>query len=147
MDYQALAKVMLSKMYTLNKTRPQRNINEGMRGEGFVMQYVIARSCPVQPSEISSFMDISTARVAVALKNLERKGLITRRIDESDRRRILVELTDKGKGFAKEKQMHMLLHTTQLLERLGEKDATEFVRLLDRVADIMAELHDDHGGC
>ena len=106
MDYQALAKVMLSKMYTLNKTRPQRNINEGMRGEGFVMQYVIARSCPVQPSEISSFMDISTARMAVAaLNNLERKGLITRRIDPSDRRRILVEL-DRAKASCSPSKKH-----------------------------------------
>ena len=37
--------------------------------------------------------------------------------------------------------------TTQMLERLGEKDATEFVRILDRVADIMAELHDGHDVC
>lgn len=147
MDYEALAKVMLAKMYTLNKTRPQRNINEGMRGEAFVLQYIIHREGAVLPSEISSFMDISTARMAAALNNLERKGFITRRIDPSDRRRILVDLTEQGKLFARKKHEHMLGHTTQMLERLGEKDATEFVRILDRVADIMAELHDGHDVC
>lgn len=147
MDYEALAKVMLAKMYTLNKTRPQRNINEGMRGEAFVLQYIIHREGAVLPSEISNFMGISTARMAAALNSLERKGFITRRIDPSDRRQILVDLTDQGKAFANDKQQHMLGHTIQMLERLGEKDATEFVRILDRVTDIMAELHDDHGVC
>jgi len=142
MDYEALAKTILGKMYALSRTRPQRSINAGMRGEGIVLQYIIRRECAVQPSEISSFMNISTARMAAALNNLQRKGLITRRIDPSDRRRILVELTDTGQAFAHEKQSHMLRHTTQLLERLGEQDAGELLRLLDRVTAIMAELHD-----
>jgi len=138
MDYEELAKTLLSRMYTLNKTRSQRNINEGMRGEGFVLQYIIRRGGNVLPSEISGFMDISTARMAAALNSLERKGLITRRIDPSDRRQILVDLTDKGKEFAGEKQQHMLQHTTQMLMRLGEHDAAELVRIMERVTDIMA---------
>ena len=147
MDYEALANVMLTKMFLLNKTRPQRSINEGMRGEAFVLQYIIHHESAVLPSEISNFMNISTARMAAALNSLERKGFITRRIDPSDRRQILVELTDRGKTFAHDKQTHMLRHATQLLERLGEKDSTEFVRILDRVADIMVDLHKEHGGC
>lgn len=147
MDYEALAKVMLNRMYLLNKTRPQRNINEGMRGEAFVLQYIIHRGEPVLPSEISGFMKISTARMAVALNSLERKGFITRRIDPSDRRQILVDLTDRGRAFANEKQEHILRHTVQMLEQLGEQDARELVRLTERVAEIMAEIHDDFIGC
>ena len=143
MDYEALAKVMLSRMYALNKTRPQRNINEGMRGEGFVLHYIIRRGGGVLPSEISNFMGISSARAAAALNNLERKGFITRQIDPADRRRILVDLTPKGQAFAHDKQEHMLHHTVQMLTRLGEQDATELVRILERVATIMAELHPD----
>ena len=147
MDYETLAKAMLSKMYMLNKTRPQRSINEGMRGEAFVLQYIIHNAGAVLPSEISHYMNISTARMAAALNSLERKGFITRRIDPSDRRQILVELTDQGKAFAHDKQSHMLRHATQLLERLGEEDSLEFVRLLNRVTDIMVELHKEHGEC
>jgi MarR family transcriptional regulator, organic hydroperoxide resistance regulator len=141
MDYETLAKKMLSKMFALNKTRPQRSLNEEMRGEGFVMQFIVQHEGAVLPSEISNFMDISTARMAAALGNLERKGLVTRRIDPSDRRRILVDLTDAGKSFAHEKQELMLRHTTQLLERLGERDAEDLLRLLDRVEEIMTDLH------
>ena len=147
MDYEALARAMLSKMYTLNKTRPQRTLNEAMRGETFVLQYIIHSGGPVLPSEISHFMNISTARTAAALNSLERKGLVTRRIDPADRRRILVELTGQGKAFASEKQAHMLLHATKMLEQLGETDSVELLRILGRVTDIMAKLHEELGDC
>jgi MarR family transcriptional regulator, organic hydroperoxide resistance regulator len=137
MDYQSLAGDMLHKMYIINKARPQRKFNDCMRGEGFVLQYVIFREEPVQPSEISSFMNISTARMAAALNSLERKGLVTRRIDLSDRRKILVELTQEGKRLADMQRVGMLAHFTRLLELLGEQDATDLVRIAGRVADII----------
>ena len=143
MDYEALANALLNKMYELNKTRPQRNLNEGMRGEGFVLQYIIHRGGSVIPGEISTFMNISSARMAVALNSLERKGFVTRRIDPSDRRRILVDLTEKGQQIAREKKEHMLRHATQMMERLGEHDAVELVRIMDRVAEIMTAMHMD----
>ncbi len=141
MDYRALAEELLRKMYFLNKSRPQRRINEGMRGEAFVLQYVIFHDGPVQPNEISRFMNISTARMAAALNGLERKGMLTRRIDPGDRRRILVELTEEGRRYADGQRLEMLDHLTRVIERLGEHDAVEFVRIMGRVADIFAEVH------
>lgn len=144
MDSHALARELLTLMFSLNKSRPQRRINESMRGENFAMHYIIFHDGPVQPSEISKFMNISTARAAATLNSLERKGLITRRIDLSDRRRILVELTEQGRAFAEQQQEQMLSHTTELLDRLGEPDATEGIRILRRVTEIMADLHARH---
>ena len=139
MDYQALADELLRKMYVLNKARPQRKFNDCMRGEGIVLQYVIFHEGPVLPSEISSFMSISTARMAAALGNLERKGLVTRRIDPSDRRKILVELTQEGKQLAEAQRRDMLAHFTRLAENLGEADSVELVRIVGRIADFTAE--------
>ncbi len=106
-----------------------------------MLQYVTFHDGPVQPNEISRFMNISTARMAAALNGLERKGMLTRRIDPSDRRRILVELTEEGRRYTDEQRLEMLGHLTQVIERLGEHDAVEFVRIMGRVADIFAEVH------
>jgi MarR family transcriptional regulator, organic hydroperoxide resistance regulator len=141
MDYQALADKLLQELYVINKARPQRKFNDCMRGEGIVLQYVIFHEEPVQPSDISSFMNISTARIAAALGNLERKGLVTRRIDPSDRRRILVELTQEGKQLAEAQRRGMQAHFTWLTESLGETDATELVRIVGRLATLITEKH------
>lgn len=144
MDYRKLAGELVQTMYMVSKGKPQRRMNDCMRGEGFVLQYVIFRGEPVQPNEITGFMNISSARTAAALNNLERKGLLTRRIDSGDRRRIQVELTDEGKKIAEAQRNDMLDHMTRLVERLGEQDATEFVRIMGRVADLVTEMHADH---
>ncbi|MCE5344147.1 MAG: MarR family transcriptional regulator [Eubacteriales bacterium] len=146
MDYRPLAAELVSRLFEISKNKPQRKMHQSMRGEAFVLQYVIYHKGAVAPSEISHFMNISTARMAVTLNGLERKGLVTRRIDPADRRRILVDLTETGLAFAMRQQSHLLWHATQIVEKLGEHDAEEFVRLIGRVADIIDAMHGDDGG-
>ena len=42
-------------------------------------------------------LELSTARIAAMLNNLERKGAITRARDKADRRRVVVRLTAQGR--------------------------------------------------
>lgn len=142
MDFSELAMTFLEKLYMLNKARPQKEMNESMRGEAFVIHLLNFQSGSVQPSEISAAMGISSARIAAALNGLERKGLITRRIDTGDRRRILVDLTDAGKATAEEHRQSILAHTSKLLSVLGEEDAREYVRITGRLAEYAAQNMD-----
>jgi DNA-binding MarR family transcriptional regulator len=142
MDYRKLAEDFMQKMFLLSKARPQRKIHESMKGEAFVLHFLEHQGGCVQPSELSNSMGISTARIAAALNNLERKGMITRRIDTSDRRRILVDLTEAGKAQAEAQRQEILEHTACLLSMLGEEDAREYVRLTGRMADLASRYKD-----
>ncbi|MCI1902422.1 MAG: winged helix DNA-binding protein [Bifidobacteriaceae bacterium] len=130
-------------MPKMHRTDPQKRINESMRGEHFIVQYIQMQGRKVQPSEISTEMEISSARVAAALNGLEKKGLIKREIDPSDRRRILVGLTDEGSERAQEISEHMVDSIRELFASLGLEDSRELVRLIGRVADFMKEHHGD----
>ena len=136
MDYKVLATEFMQNMYLLNKARPQKQIHESMQGEAFVLGCLAHQEGSMLPSEISGIMNISTARIAATLNGLERKGLITRRIDVSDRRRILVDLTPEGKAFAEEQRQKMLENTARLLSMLGEHDAREYIRITGRMAEL-----------
>jgi len=107
-----------------------------MRGEAFALQFIAMREGEVIPSDISSEMGISSARVAAALNSLESKGLITRRIDVSDRRRILIELTQAGKEQAQEHGRKIFQMTKKIMEYLGEDDAREYIRIMGRLAEM-----------
>ncbi|MBN7773626.1 MarR family winged helix-turn-helix transcriptional regulator [Clostridium aminobutyricum] len=139
MDYEKLAIEFMEKMHLLKKARPHRQINESMHGESFMLHYLSFQGNSALPSEISNIMGISSARIAAALNSLERKGLITRRIDPSDRRRILVDLTSEGKALAEERHRTMLEETTTLLSMLGEQDAREYVRITGKLAEAIAK--------
>lgn len=136
MDYAKLAEEFLQKIYRLSKSSTHKEINDSMQGEIFALQYIAFHKGAVQPSEISNMTHVSSARVAATLNSLESKDLITRRIDSSDRRRILVELTPNGKQEAEKYFQMILKKVTEMLSGLGEYDATEYVRIIGRLSEI-----------
>lgn len=135
MDYQALAREYMVILHQMRKHKNEKRINDSLHGEQFVLSFVSNHGGSVIPSDISNEMGISTARIAAALGSLESKGLITRRIDESDRRRILVELTDTGRAKEAEHAAAIMGFVVRMLENLGEEDATELLRILKKIAE------------
>lgn len=134
MDYHALAVEFFKSLHVLRKTRPQQHISDSLRGEVFALQFIAMHEGPVLPGEISDEMGISSARIAATLNSLERKGMITRRIDSNDRRRILVELTSDGVAQTQAHSHELLANITQMLASLSEADAREYVRITSLLA-------------
>lgn len=85
--------------------------------------------------ELSGRLGMTTSRMAAVLGSLEKKGLLERESDESDRRRVLVSLTGAGHLLCEKRRQHFMTKISMLLCMLGD-DAPEFVRLLGRVFDI-----------
>jgi Transcriptional regulators len=139
MDYNELAAELMQKMYVLRQAQPQKQIDESMQGEHFVLHLLSFHQRSVLPSEISNRMGISSARIAAALNSLERKGLVTRQIDISDRRRILVDLTPEGKALADKQHQKAMETLTNTLRQLGEHDAAEYVRITGKLAELASK--------
>ena len=140
MNYIELAKQLLHNTYQFRSNSNQKKINETMQGETFALLYILRRDGIVLPSEISDEMNISSARVAAILNNLEDKGLILRQIDKNDRRRILVDLTQDGIKLAENYNQMVVNLTVRMLELLGEYDATEFVRIMGKLAELAPKI-------
>ncbi|GAA4653265.1 transcriptional regulator [Anaerocolumna aminovalerica] len=140
MDYMELAKQFLHNSYQFRKRGHQKKIDETMQGEAFAILYILRQGDIVLPSEISNEMNISSARVAAMLNSLENKGLVTRQIDKSDRRKILVELTQEGKELAEKHNQMVVNNTARMLELLGEHDAKELVRIMGKLAMLAPKI-------
>lgn len=137
--YMKLAEEFLHHSYKFRRHSHQKKVDETMQGETFVILYIQMEGGSVIPSEISKVMNISSARIAAVLNSLEGKELVTRKIDSEDRRRVLVDLTEKGKAKAEEHYHMVLALTTRMLTMLGERDAHDFVRITGRLADLALE--------
>jgi DNA-binding MarR family transcriptional regulator len=87
----------------------------------------------VYPSVLQKRMGTSSARVAAILSSLEKKGFITREVDRSDRRRVIVSITAAGKAHADAEMIEMDAVIKEIFLSLGEDDTNEFIRILDRV--------------
>jgi DNA-binding MarR family transcriptional regulator len=82
---------------------------------------------------------VSKAAVSQILGSLEKRGYIRRAIDRDNRRKIIITLTKKGKSAVDKGQKHMDDLVASIIERFGEEDVRDFVRLLDRFAEVVDE--------
>ncbi|MDY0278612.1 MAG: transcriptional regulator [Acholeplasma sp.] len=134
MIYNELAKDFFETMHMINQIHAQRRIANAFGGGRFILQLLYLKNEAVSPGDISSEMNISTARVATALNMLEEKKYIIRKIDKQDRRRILVELTQLGIDAAQGIVNRIIAETASLLSVIGEEDALEVNRIMKKIA-------------
>ena len=104
--------------------------SDSWRGELFILKYLFNHDTSITPSELSEALQSSTARISAILGKLEKKGQIYREIDTSNRRNILVTITDEGRERVQSSVRQMRRHLVDTLAEMGEADAAEFIRLL-----------------
>ncbi|MCL2675357.1 MAG: MarR family winged helix-turn-helix transcriptional regulator [Firmicutes bacterium] len=139
MDYRRLAIELIGNMQLPGKERQHKGLG-GARSELMLLMFIEHKE-EVVPKDISEAMGVSTARIAIALNDFADKGLITREIDDNDRRRIIVKLTPKGKEFVTDRKQIFIDKITEFLALLGEHDAKEYVRIMGRISEIMRKHH------
>jgi DNA-binding MarR family transcriptional regulator len=91
-------------------------------------------------------LSVSKAAVSQMLGSLEKRGYIRREIDRDNRRKIIITLTKKGNSAIDKGQKHMDGLMASIIERFGEEDIRDFVRLLDRFAEVVDETVNKSGG-
>lgn len=113
------------------------NINKPNKGELFVLQFLALRNTNVLPSELSAALQASTARISALLGALEKKGQIARDIDKSNRRNILVTITEAGRNRVEAEMEEIKSTLTLVFTDMGEVDTGEFLRLSRRFSELM----------
>lgn len=93
--------------------------------------------------ELSTLLDLSTARIAAMLNNLERKGAITRARDTADRRRVVVRLTEQGRNEVQTSLDEAVACLSEVYRRMGEADTRELLRLSDRAGTIAQQIYEE----
>lgn len=89
------------------------------------------------PSQLSEYTDFTPARLSAIIKALEGKGYILRQQNETDKRCTIIEITEKGLVYSRELKEAAIRNSLDIIEKLGEKDSAEFVRLLKKLFEIM----------
>lgn len=145
MDYKESAKELLT--YLIYNERLghviQGNIAEISKGELAVIMYLIDEGDGISAAVLSKKFDINSSRVAAILNSLSKKGYIERRNDPKDKRKIQIYITQKGIEYGKLKRESILNRMSHMLEKLGEDDAREHIRIMKRIFDLINEKGKD----
>ena len=88
--------------------------------------------------EISNVLQITPAGVTHLINPLEEKGLIERLKDPSDRRVVLIGITDTGISVAEELMAEVQEKLNGLINFLGEDDSRKLIELMNKVTDYVS---------
>ena len=135
MDLNRLSDRLLGNLYTLSSFSKQKQLLNLGKGELCVL-IALLKHGSLTPGELMKLTDTSSAHVAKILRNLQSKGEVNKEVNDSDKRSAVINITDSGRKHLYSMYDQVVENTVSLLEKLGEDDSRELLRITDRIMEI-----------
>ena len=90
---------------------------------------------PLSPHQVSERLIVSRATVTGLLDTLERRGYATRKPHPTDRRMLLVEITDEGREAARTMREQLYPQQKKWFEVLSPEEQKQFIQFMWRIQD------------
>lgn len=100
---------------------------------GLVLGILADLGEPLPPNKIAERLIISRASVTSLLDSLERRGYVRRVPHSTDRRMLLIELTDAGRQVAHDFRSLVHQHQKAWMAVLTEQEQTQLIDTLHRI--------------
>lgn len=108
-------------------------LEKGYKGLYVILKVIKEQNGEVIAGDISNKLNISTARVAVALKTLERKKYITKYKSLNDLRKTVVSLTPLGKEVLKTREDEINSLIEALLKDLTDEEIEQLIKIINKI--------------
>lgn len=129
----ALRRILRVTEFNVRKLAEQSDLTTSQL---LVMQN-LARASKALPSAIARAIDVKQATVTALVNKLEDEGLVSRRRDTEDRRRVWIELTDAGQSTLKKSPDLLQSRFEHGFEQLQEWEQAMIITTLERVAALL----------
>lgn len=74
-----------------------------------------------KPTEIAKMFSIVLPTLSSAMERLEKRGLLLRNFSETDRRRVVLDLTKEGKGLVQQVNQYRMQYIGRVLKNMDSK--------------------------
>lgn len=108
-------------------------IQDGFSGMYFVLRILSDAPNGLSAGEISKMFNVSTARTAVILATLKKKGYIVKSKCSLDARKTIVRITEKGTNVINERKEKLFNSIDNFLEKLTHEEKQNFYSTLEKL--------------
>ena len=144
---EALARVGRSFKAAMGAVRRLRGRDTHRPGQLSYAQYGLlfglAQSTGLSSRELAFAADLSPATVTPMLDHLAAAGLVDRTRSESDKRVVMVSLTDRGRTVVQQRHAHLEPRWRAALREFSDDELLTATRVLDRLAALFDDFDDD----
>lgn len=141
-DYEALAENLCDIHFLYSKDLSNVFEQHSTRGEEAALFWLSKLESPVSAGELAEKLGITSGRIANILSSLDRKKYIERHRSSRDRRQINVALTEAGAAHIRTVYENAKENHISLLEKMGDENANEFIRLMNLAIRTASQLAD-----
>lgn len=108
-------------------------VQDGFSGMYYVLKILADAKSELSAGNISETFGVSTARTAVILNTLEKKGYIIKSKSKLDARKTIVRLTKSGETALNERKEIILSFIDEFLQKLDDSEKSDFYKLLTKL--------------
>ncbi len=123
-----LQKHFFNNIKELKLTLGQPKVLDYLQQNNGAMQKDIAQGCHIEPASLSTI-----------LNGMEKNGLITRNMDEQNRRNINIFMTEKGKEICKCIEQEFIAIEKKIFHNFSEKEVKQLTEYMIKIYNNLEE--------
>lgn len=110
-------------------------------GPQLICLYAIVKNGPITLSDLGKQVSLSMSTANGIVDRLEQKALIQRERTHSDRRKVLISATEKGKTLSEKAPLPLQGRLIQAVADLPELEQVSIALSLERIMEMMEDTH------
>lgn len=107
--------------------------DEWTKGLYLILRVIRNSETEVVAGDISNTLNVSTARIAVALATLDAKRWIKKHKSVTDARKTVVEITDLGRKVLNKREEELIEIINDLLEKLNDEEVIQLLNIIKKI--------------
>jgi DNA-binding MarR family transcriptional regulator len=139
-------KDLLCAIFKFNKATSQMSNDSFIRMNEVIAMFIIDNHSlesekSLIASEVGETLCITHSAVSQLLTSLEKKGYVSRNINENDKRQYRFTLTDEGRQVTYKHKDKLNTHVRQIVSRFGENNVKILTQMLNDFSGLLAQMH------
>ncbi len=143
MDTEKMIDEIIKTFDSVDIEKLTKTLNLSIKGENLILLALNEFGGTSTPGKLIENLEFTAARLSAITKSLEHKGYVKRMKNKGDRRSRVISLTSEGKEHLEFLKQQILRNAMTIIERLGQDDVQEFLRIIKKLSVIADAMKDD----
>lgn len=143
METKALSKEFIKFMINMKKyIRSQLGLGNKpkLTEQQFITLFMLKKDEKIALKKLSSYTQVSTSSLCIMLNKMVNEDLVSREVDEIDRRNTFYGLTDKGVDLLDEETEKRLIYIGEKIDKLSLKEKDKLYNCIKDIQEIIEKI-------